>query len=101
MFFIDNNGVRDSTIKGRTLNDLAELLLEIILNVEMTAHAIPWYARVPSASNPSDSLSRDKCDDVDPLKRVPTGEVEKYLQQIIGQWTLLSSDGDEDGGKGR
>ena len=87
IFFIDNNGVRDSCIRGRTENDLAELLLEITLNVEMGTHAIPWYARVPSASNPSDSLSRGCCDDFIPQQRV---SVDAHLNQICEQWFRLS-----------
>ena len=87
VFFVDNNGVRDSCIRGRTENDLAELLLEITLNVEMSSHSIPWYARVPSSSNPSDSLSRGSCDDFLPELRVP---VDGHLRQIIEQWFDLS-----------
>ena len=87
IFFIDNNGVRDSCIRGRTENDLAELLLETTLNVEMNAHAIPWYARVPSASNPSDSLSRGCCDGFKPQQRV---SVDALFLQLCEQWFSLS-----------
>ena len=79
------------------MNELAELLLEIVLSVEMTAHAIPWYARVPSASNPADSLSRDQCGSFDPLRRTLTSEVDRCLQQILGQWTKMSSSVGEEG----
>ena len=92
MFFIDNNGVKDSTIKGKTDNLLAELLLETILNIELAAHSIPWYARVPSASNPSDSLSRGQCDGLDNKLEIEECVRDSHVAFILSQWAKLSSD---------
>ena len=33
-------------------------MLNALLKVEASSSAFPWYARVPSPSNPSDELSR-------------------------------------------
>lgn len=41
-----------------TINHSANLMLDALLKVEVSSSAFPWYARVPSPSNPSDDLSR-------------------------------------------
>ena len=98
LFFIDNNGVRDSTIQGRIDDGLAELLLQIIINAEMSVHAIPWYTRIPSPSNPSDSLSRGACEAYDSNKRVGDGHLSKsVLRKSVGSaWSDLRQVEDTD-----
>ncbi|CAE7258535.1 unnamed protein product [Symbiodinium sp. CCMP2592] len=61
IFFVDNNGVRDITISGHAKASIARRLLEIFLQLEHDASVVPWYARVPSPSNPADEPSRIEC----------------------------------------
>ena len=91
MCFIDNNGVKDSTIRGRTDNALAEFLLEIILTLETSSHAIPWYARVPSPSIPSDSLSRGSCDSFPKSLEVCESVIDQHLADVLEQWFSMAS----------
>ena len=56
--YLDNNGARDSAIKGYSSFDPASLFLEVLLTMEERAMICPWFARVPSKSNPSDAPSR-------------------------------------------
>ena len=58
VFFVDNNSSRDVAISGSARNRAANLMLDALLKVEASSSAFPWYARVPSPSNPSDGLSR-------------------------------------------
>ena len=58
VFFVDNNSSRDVAISGSARNQAANLMLDALLKVEASSSAFPWYARVPSPSNPSDDLSR-------------------------------------------
>ena len=56
--YLDNNGARDSAIKGYSHFDPASLFLEVLLSLEESTMICPWFARVPSKSNPSDPPSR-------------------------------------------
>ena len=58
LVFIDNNGVRDARIKGSSpLVDLFTMLSLRSLAVSVNGPSV-WFARIPSASNPSDDPSR-------------------------------------------
>ena len=59
VFFVDNNSARDVAISGSARNQTANIMIDALLRVEAESSAFPWYARVPSPSNPSDELSRD------------------------------------------
>ena len=56
--YTDNNGVRDSLISCHTSNVVAKQMLIATLVLEMKCNWRPWYARVPTDSNISDSPSR-------------------------------------------
>ena len=84
--------VKDSAIRGRTDNALAEFLLEVVLMFETSTHAIPWYARVPSPSNPSDTLSRGKCDLFPTDLKTCDGKVDEHLADVLKRWFALASE---------
>ena len=58
IFFIDNNGVRDSLIKGSTNVPHSFAMLAIIASMLRALDITPWFTRVASKSNPSDGPSR-------------------------------------------
>ena len=58
VFFVDNNSARDVAISGSARNQTANIMIDALLRVEAESSSFPWYARVPSPSNPSDELSR-------------------------------------------
>lgn len=58
IFFIDNNGAKDSIIRGSSDSESADWLVRAILTQECDQHSCSWYARVPTASNPADKPSR-------------------------------------------
>ena len=57
--FIDNNSARDISISASGRSSLAMALVEVLLQSEHRGSFFPWYARVPSPSNPADSPSRN------------------------------------------
>ena len=58
VFFVDNNSAQDVAISGSARNQTANIMIDALLRVEAESSSFPWYARVPSPSNPSDELSR-------------------------------------------
>ena len=58
VYFVDNNSARDVAISGSARNQSANIMIDALLRVEAESSSSPWYARVPSPSNPSDELSR-------------------------------------------
>ena len=58
--FLDNNSARDVAISASARNQVANLLLEVLITCEMSAGISPWYARVPSPSNIADEPSRNE-----------------------------------------
>ncbi|CAE7831241.1 unnamed protein product [Symbiodinium sp. CCMP2592] len=67
IFFVDNNGVRDAAISANARASVARRLLEAFLQKEHSSAIIPWFARVPSSSNPADEPSRVECDSLNLL----------------------------------
>ena len=57
--FIDNNSARDVAISAGGRSKVALALIDVLLRVEHDGAFFPWYARVPSPSNPSDRPSRN------------------------------------------
>lgn len=84
LFFVDNEGVRFSLIKGASR---AELSRDMVLGVaRMVAHlcCLPWYLRVPSESNPADAPSRG---DLEPALRVSGTKVANVVwPEFLLQW---------------
>ena len=56
--FVDNNSARDVAISGCGRNVVANVLVEFLLKLEMSANVTPWYTRVPTPSNIADEPSR-------------------------------------------
>ena len=65
--FIDNNAVRDSLIATKASGDIAERILECVLQDETDHGFMIWFARVPSKSNIADDPSRGCCKLLDSL----------------------------------
>jgi hypothetical protein len=61
LVFIDNNSARDVAISGKARGGVATKMVEFLLHLEDEASVWPWYARVPSESNPADLPSRKLC----------------------------------------
>ena len=60
--YTDNNGVRDILISCVTRHAVARSILTATLALEAMLQITPWYARVPTDSNLSDSPSRFSLD---------------------------------------
>ncbi|CAE7209546.1 unnamed protein product [Symbiodinium sp. CCMP2592] len=58
IFFIDNDAVMLSYIKGTSTSKQLRDILLAWESLEQHAHTWAWWARVPSASNPADDPSR-------------------------------------------
>ena len=58
LYFIDNDAARDGLIKGHSSSPSSQILIEEFFSFEMLQPTIPWFARVPSFSNPADLPSR-------------------------------------------
>ncbi|CAE6946874.1 SLC24A2 [Symbiodinium sp. CCMP2592] len=64
VYFIDNDGVLLSYIKGTSSSKPMRDILLMWESLEMHAHTWAWWARVPSASNPADAPSRGELDEL-------------------------------------
>ena len=56
--YLDNDGARHSLISGKTGSETCARLVNQILVLESNLGLQPWFARVPSKSNPADAPSR-------------------------------------------
>ena len=63
LLFVDNNGVRDSVIKGSSKVDDVFAMLSGISMVLNTFGISLWTTRIPSKSNPADWPSRDRAEE--------------------------------------
>eukprot|EP00438_Fugacium_kawagutii_P016271 Skav232599 [mRNA] locus=scaffold2282:11506:13323:+ [translate_table: standard] len=63
VFFIDNEPIRKSLIRGYLQNHLVSCLVEAFYLIEelQLVHCQVWLERVPSQSNPADKPSRAEC----------------------------------------
>ena len=61
-FFIDHSGVISACIKGNSKDESWRDLLLAFERADSEVPMLPWYARVPSISNPADAPSRGSCD---------------------------------------
>jgi hypothetical protein len=62
LYFIDNDSARDALISGTSKSLASMTILAEFHLVESTKPSYPWYARVPSSSNPADAPSRGDVD---------------------------------------
>ena len=58
VMYADNNGVKDTLISCVTRHAVTPTMLTATLALEAMLQLVPWYARVPTDSNMSDSPSR-------------------------------------------
>ncbi|CAE7488500.1 unnamed protein product [Symbiodinium sp. CCMP2592] len=56
--FTDNEGVHGAFVKCWTVSQFATHVIDAVCEIEESLGFMIWYDRVPSASNPSDPLSR-------------------------------------------
>jgi hypothetical protein len=54
VIFVDNNSARDVAVSGTARTKVPLLLVSTLLALEDDLQITPWYARVPSKSNPAD-----------------------------------------------
>ena len=83
VIFVDNNSARDVAVSGsaRTVTPLK--LVNLLLTLEDEFSIIPWYARVPSKSNPADEPSRSDKEIESLGQRAVKSEVEAAVQFIL------------------
>jgi hypothetical protein len=60
LYFVDNEGVRESLVSGTGRSPEASLMLRECGEAESSLLSDPWYSRVPSPSNPADAPSRGR-----------------------------------------
>ena len=58
VFYLDNDAARSSLIRAEGATQIAQAMLDQFVKLEKTLRCLPWFARVPSASNPADDASR-------------------------------------------
>jgi hypothetical protein len=58
IFFIDNDSARDGLIKAYSPSRASMSLISKFFEQELSCPCYPWFARVPSKSNPADMPSR-------------------------------------------
>ena len=56
--YLDNDAARSSLIRAPGATELGAWLIELVVQFEMDHNLLPWFARVPSISNPADEVSR-------------------------------------------
>ena len=65
--FIDNSSARDIAISASGRSSFSMALTEVLLQSEESGAFYPWFARVPSPSNPADRPSRNETEWLDVL----------------------------------
>jgi len=58
IFFVDNNGSKDSIVKGHSFSRAGDDIVRAVITLEYEQCSWNWYARVPTHSNPADDPSR-------------------------------------------
>ena len=58
LHFVDNEGARESLVKGRSPSRACAALLECFWTHEVALNCLCWFERVPSKGNPGDAPSR-------------------------------------------
>ncbi len=56
--YLDNDAARSSLIRAAGASELGSWLIELVVQFEMEHNLLPWFARVPSISNPANEVSR-------------------------------------------
>ena len=58
VFYLDNDAARSGLIRAEGSTELAQKLISEFVILEKQLRIFPWFARVPTASNPADDASR-------------------------------------------
>ena len=58
VFYLDNNAAHSALVRADGATTVASGLVSEFVRMEKLLKILPWFARVPSHSNPSDSASR-------------------------------------------
>ena len=58
VFYLDNDAARSALIRADGSTELSQVLIAELVKLEKDTGILPWFARVPSASNPADDASR-------------------------------------------
>ena len=58
IIFCDNESAKSALIAGFTQQPVAVRLLSLLADLDVIDGALPWFERVPTASNPADAPSR-------------------------------------------
>ena len=58
VFYLDNDAARSGMIRAEGSTRLAQSLISEFVKLEKQLRVFPWFARVPTASNPADDASR-------------------------------------------
>ena len=58
VFYLDNDAARSGMIRAEGSTRLAQSLISEFVKLEKQLKVFPWFARVPTASNPADDASR-------------------------------------------
>ena len=56
--YLDNDAARSSLVRGTGATTLGQKLIDLTIELEDSAETVPWFARVPTSSNPADEVSR-------------------------------------------
>ena len=92
--FIDNNyAARDIAISASGRSSFSMALIEVLLQSEESGAFYPWFARVPSPSNPGDRPSRNETEWLDVLgvARIDVaGLVSQVIQEVLNAKTSNS-----------
>ena len=83
VIFVDNNSARDVAVSGSARTKVPLVLVSTLLALEDELALTPWYARVPSKSNPADEPSRSN----KPIEflgaRIPCSRVDDAVRSIL------------------
>eukprot|EP00435_Cladocopium_sp_Y103_P052672 s2156_g16.t1 len=58
VFYLDNDAARSALVRADGATELSQCLLRQFVGMEKDLGILPWFSRVPSASNPADDASR-------------------------------------------
>ena len=64
LFWLDQDAAKQGLIKGYSANELSAELIDEALVTMAALGIFPWFARVPSDSNPAGLPSRFRCNEL-------------------------------------
>jgi hypothetical protein len=85
VIFVDNNSAKDVAISGSARTKTPLMLVSLLLTLEDEISIVPWYARVPSNSNPADEPPRSDKELESLGQRAPRNKLEVAVQAILAR----------------